>query len=197
MNNLFALYSQKIYSYCGTLNIRLQVMKIDRIWMNSYWIVLLKMGWLWVRKNKQLLPFYSSYSPPVHLSAIRFELLFNSNDAKWIALKIKNVGLNIGRSPKEIIVENKITHRRTDSFTGVVGHSQWFRYRLVLIIWLIICTELVVIPNEIETYIEFAHFIITYTMQENYVRILCQSFGTFYPDSKFTTFTKVLIRATV
>lgn len=60
------------------------------------------------------------------------------------------------------------------------------------IIWLIICTELTAIPEEIETFVELAHFVITYTVQANYVRTLHQSFEIFYPDSKFTAFTKFL-----
>lgn len=60
------------------------------------------------------------------------------------------------------------------------------------IIWLIICTELTTIPDEIESFGELAHFVITYTVRENYVRTLHQSFEIFYPDSKFTAFSKFL-----
>lgn len=60
------------------------------------------------------------------------------------------------------------------------------------IIWLIISIELATIPNDIETYTELVQFMITYIIQENYVRTLHQSFEIFYPDSKFAMFTKFL-----
>lgn len=60
------------------------------------------------------------------------------------------------------------------------------------ITWLIICTELSAIPDEIESFNELIHFVITYTVQENYVRTLHRSFEIFYPDSKFIAFSKFL-----
>lgn len=60
------------------------------------------------------------------------------------------------------------------------------------IIWLIISTELPSIPMEIETYAELAQYIITQTVQGNYVRTLNQSFEIFYPNSKFALFTSFL-----
>lgn len=60
------------------------------------------------------------------------------------------------------------------------------------LIWLMISTDIESIPNEIATYLDLAQYIITYTIQENYVRTLHQSFVIFYPDSKFTLFTKFL-----
>lgn len=60
------------------------------------------------------------------------------------------------------------------------------------LIWLIISIELPTIPNDIETFIELTQYIITFVIQENYVRTLHQSFEIFCPDSKFTMFTKFL-----
>lgn len=58
------------------------------------------------------------------------------------------------------------------------------------LIWLIISIELPTIPHDIETYTELAQYIITFTIQENYVRTLHQSFSIFYPETKFTMLTK-------
>lgn len=60
------------------------------------------------------------------------------------------------------------------------------------IVWLIISTELTAIPNEIETYDDLVRYVITHSIQENFVRTLHQSFDIFYPDSKFGFFTKFL-----
>lgn len=60
------------------------------------------------------------------------------------------------------------------------------------IIWLIISTEQMVIPPEIQEYNDLVHYIITYTVKENHVRTLHQSFEIFYPDSKFALFTQFL-----
>lgn len=60
------------------------------------------------------------------------------------------------------------------------------------IVWLIISMELPVIPSDIKSYDDLVRYIITYSIQEDYVRTLHQSFEIFYPDSKFGYFTKFL-----
>ncbi|XP_031632932.1 spatacsin [Contarinia nasturtii] len=65
------------------------------------------------------------------------------------------------------------------------------------IIWLIISTELSSIPIEIETYAKLAQYIITHTVQGNYVRTLNQSFEIFYPNSKFALFTLFLSKTSL
>lgn len=69
-------------------------------------------------------------------------------------------------------------------YDSIMDHS-W-------IIWLIISIELNAIPIELNTFDELIQFIITYAIEHNYVRTLHQSFEIFYPNSKFSLFTKFL-----
>lgn len=60
------------------------------------------------------------------------------------------------------------------------------------IIWLMISIELMTIPGVIATFDELARHVITYAVQNDYVRSLHQSFEIFYPSCKFAFFTKFM-----
>lgn len=63
------------------------------------------------------------------------------------------------------------------------------------IIWLMTSVDLTIIPSAITTFDELARHVITYAVQNDYVRSLHQSFEIFYPSCKFALFTKFLHEA--